>query len=308
MERFKNILFASSGGKEDLVAIDRANRLAISNNARITLTRVVEEIPLSANYFLPEKLLTEVKQASQSLAHKELDNLAKKLDPSIQVKTMVMFGKPFIEMIRTVQTHSHDLIIKPKHPDSKEKSLDSTDLHLLRKCPCPVWIIKPNQRKPFGKILIAVDPDPSDSERRTLHVDILKIGTSLAKIENSKIEVVHAWTLDGESMLRGPRFKLCENEIQAMADNVQSIRQGWLDELLTPYDSSEFKLTVVKGNPGPSLVSLIEKRKPDLVVMGTVGRTGLPGLLIGNTAEFVLRQIECSVLTLKPPAFKSPVS
>jgi len=38
-----------------------------------------------------------------------------------------------------------------------------------------------------------------------------------------------------------------------------------------------------------------------------MGRTGVPGLFIGNTAESVLHQVDCSVLALKPPGFVSPV-
>ncbi|MBE0500573.1 MAG: universal stress protein [Desulfuromonadales bacterium] len=52
----------------------------------------------------------------------------------------------------------------------------------------------------------------------------------------------------------------------------------------------------------------MEKRKPDIVVMGTVARTGLPGLLIGNTAEFVLARISCSILAIKPQGFNTPVT
>jgi nucleotide-binding universal stress UspA family protein len=45
----------------------------------------------------------------------------------------------------------------------------------------------------------------------------------------------------------------------------------------------------------------------DLIVMGTVARTGLGGLLIGNTAESVLQRVDCSVLAVKPEGFVSPV-
>jgi nucleotide-binding universal stress UspA family protein len=45
----------------------------------------------------------------------------------------------------------------------------------------------------------------------------------------------------------------------------------------------------------------------DLVVMGTVARAGIPGFFMGNTAESILNQIDCSVLTVKPPGFVSPV-
>ena len=46
----------------------------------------------------------------------------------------------------------------------------------------------------------------------------------------------------------------------------------------------------------------------DLIVMGTIVRTGVAGALMGNTAEHVLDQVECSVLTIKPDGFISPVT
>jgi nucleotide-binding universal stress UspA family protein len=46
----------------------------------------------------------------------------------------------------------------------------------------------------------------------------------------------------------------------------------------------------------------------DMVVMGTVARTGIPGFITGNTAEMILAQIESSVLAIKPEGFKTPVA
>ncbi|ABA89861.1 universal stress protein Usp [Syntrophotalea carbinolica DSM 2380] len=308
MERFKNILFASYGSKEDATALDRANRLAGKNKAQITLTRTLAPIPSVAGYFLPKNHLEDMQSAVHAMAEKDLATLAKKISPGIKVETKILTGKPFIELIRSVLTGPHDLIIKPKQPAPGGKTLAGTDLHLLRKCPCPVWIINPTQRKPFGKIIIAVDPDPSDPEKVALNTDLIKIGTSLAQSEQGKIEVVHAWTLDGETTLRGPRFTMSDAEIDVLADNVRKTRLQWLQDLLAPYGDGAIKITLEKGEPGSTLVSIIERKKPDIVVMGTVARTGLPGLLIGNTAEYVLGRISCSVLAIKPRGFKTPVS
>ena len=46
----------------------------------------------------------------------------------------------------------------------------------------------------------------------------------------------------------------------------------------------------------------------DVIVMRTVARTGLPGLITGNIAEQVLSQITCSVLAIKPDGFVSPIT
>jgi len=307
MERFKNILFASCGGKDDQVALARANQLALSNQAKVTLVRTVEGLPSAVSYFLSDKRIAELQEAATTLARNHLDALQKQLDPSLQVVTRVLVGKPFIELIRAVNSASHDLLIKPKQAIDKDATLGSTDLHLLRKCPCPIWIIKPTQRKPFGKILVAVDPDPSDPERLSLHADLVKLGTSLAKHENGKVEVVHAWSLYGETTLRSPRFKLSDVEINAMADNEQATRQKWLNALVSPYLESPIKTILVKGQPEAALSEIIEKKKPDIVIMGSVARTGLPGLLIGNTAEYILSRINCSTLTVKPRGFRTPV-
>ncbi len=52
---------------------------------------------------------------------------------------------------------------------------------------------------------------------------------------------------------------------------------------------------------------LAYKEKVDLIIMGTVCRTGIAGFFIGNTAEKVLQQVHCSVLTVKPDGFATPV-
>ncbi|MCK7506615.1 MAG: universal stress protein [Desulfobacterales bacterium] len=56
------------------------------------------------------------------------------------------------------------------------------------------------------------------------------------------------------------------------------------------------------------MIPALAKRKGiELIVMGTVCRTGIAGFLMGNTAEMVLQQVNCSVLTVKPDGFKTPV-
>jgi universal stress protein E len=64
---------------------------------------------------------------------------------------------------------------------------------------------------------------------------------------------------------------------------------------------------VIDGKPEDAIIELVNAQKIDLLVMGTMSRGGIPGLLIGNTAEKVLYHADCSVLTLKPAGFKSPV-
>ena len=53
--------------------------------------------------------------------------------------------------------------------------------------------------------------------------------------------------------------------------------------------------------------AIVNEKSIEVVVMGTIARTGIPGLLIGNTAEEVINQVDCSVLAIKPEGFVSPL-
>ena len=82
-----------------------------------------------------------------------------------------------------------------------------------------------------------------------------------------------------------------------------------VDDLVRRHRVAELggQVHVVKGAPGHVLPRLANELSTTLVVMGTLGRTGLSGLVIGNTAETVLRALRCSVLAVKPEGFVSPI-
>lgn len=61
-------------------------------------------------------------------------------------------------------------------------------------------------------------------------------------------------------------------------------------------------------DPGAALSELAKKHDIDLIVMGIIARTGVAGALMGNAAEQVLERATCSVLTIKPNDFISPVT
>src|SRR5262249_36239469 len=61
------------------------------------------------------------------------------------------------------------------------------------------------------------------------------------------------------------------------------------------------------GNPWQVIVRAAERLDSGLIVMGSVGRTGIPGFFIGNTGEKVLRHCDRSILAVKPDGFVSPV-
>jgi len=83
-----------------------------------------------------------------------------------------------------------------------------------------------------------------------------------------------------------------------------------MNELLARYTVKGLnpQVHLTEGNAYEEVIlSLAREEYIEIIVMGTVSRVGLPGLFIGNTAEEVLRQVDCSVLTVKPDGFVTPV-
>jgi len=92
--------------------------------------------------------------------------------------------------------------------------------------------------------------------------------------------------------------------IPAPPDSHDEERQQ-LDELSVPEGvSTERRL--VEGDPGTEILRAARQMGPDLIVMGTHGRTGLARILMGSVAERVVRKAPCPVLTVKMP-FPAPL-
>jgi nucleotide-binding universal stress UspA family protein len=169
--------------------------------------------------------------------------------------------------------------------------------------------MKPDRPKQLSYILAAVDPDPQHEEQNALNIKIMDLATSLAHRERCELLVIHTWTFPMESRLRGMVRDIPTEEIDQWIEGVRNSHKRSLVNLLQQYDLENLKHQVyfLKGRADHMIPEFVKAREVDLIVMGTVCRTGVSGLLIGNTAEKVLRQVYSSVLTVKPDGFITPV-
>ena len=312
MQRFKNILFVADNGPGQEQAFSRALALAKTNQSGITVMDVVDEIAAMPQF--PHPLSFEDMEAAQEKLVEERRNSLEQLvsaaaekNPGVSTSVDVREGRLFIEVIKVVLNDNHDLVMKAASSDMGRihRVFGSMDIKLLRKCPCPIWIVKQSEHKHFARILAAVEPDPNNPDAESLNTLILDLATSLAGVENSELDVIHAWQVHGEVTLR--RGHLPAGTVDRVLDEMREAHQKEMDELLAPYSSTRKNVHLVKGDAGDAITELAMKNNVDLVVMGTVGRSGIPGLIIGNTAERVINGIDCSVLAVKPEGFISPV-
>lgn len=313
MHNFKNILIVVDSKTRSQVLLERGAALAQRNQACLTVMDVVTELPRTLSALILSESPEELQQYIIEKRSQELERLITPLrQKEIQVEVKVFSGTPFLEIIREVLRNGYDLvmIMAEGRGGLKERLFGRTTTHLLRKCPCPVWVMKRNQPRYYRRILAAVDPSPPfDEQRNALNKTIMDLATSLAQTEQGELHIVHTWTIVGETMLKA-NTDISENEMYQLMQTIKKEHGYWLKELLRQYDLNKLKYQVhlLKGVAGKVIPKLVQAKGVELIVMGTVCRAGVAGLIIGNTAENVLDQVDCSVLTVKPEGFVSPVS
>lgn len=323
MQRFKNILCVMEHGEAGKPALERAVTLAENNQAVLTVAAVSERAPEGVR--LPDGGLdwADLQARLTGAQAQWLETLIEPSRTRVAVNTLVLTGTPFLETIREVLRNGHDLVIKcPESPDWLDRFFAGDDMHLLRKCPCPVWMVKPETGESYQRILAAVDVDdnypPAELEtRQALNDVVMEIAGALAVSEFAELHVVHAWEAIAESaMRRGAFMSQPEKEVNDYVEQVRAHHARRLDELMREAgaklgsDAMAYlkpQLHLLKGSARKEIPALARRLQVDCIVMGTVARTGIRGFIMGNTAETILEQIDCSVLAIKPPGFVTPV-
>lgn len=150
MDRFKSILVATSPGRLDPPTLRAAVSLAEINSARLTVVDVVAPLPPWRKKMNVEGRVVDVEAAILRDREERLRQLLGNTRGGANVEVVETVGEPFIEVIRRVLDHAHDLVMigEPVAERPDEPHLSSDVMHLLRKCPVPVWVMRSGRPGP----------------------------------------------------------------------------------------------------------------------------------------------------------------
>ncbi|MFT5523292.1 MAG: universal stress protein E [Pirellulaceae bacterium] len=310
MKRFNNILVAVDTCLEYHPALEWAVRLAEHTHAKLKIVDVVRDFS-----WIARLAMSDCDRTQQVLAddkRRNMEAIAGPLrDQGFDVTTKVLFGKTSFEIMHEVLRSGHDLVMRVTKGAHSQRTgfFGTTSMRLLRKCPCAVWLVRPDVPPRFARVLAAIEATPHDLGHDRMNKMIMELGMSIADYEEGQLHVVHAWELFGAGTIKS---RLKPGEFEAIERKAESEVAVALDNVLSPYKLSHrtenVHLLRDEIGPGHAISELAKQQEIDLVVMGTLARTGVVGALMGNTAEQVIDRVECSVLTIKPDGFNSPVT
>ena len=311
MRNFHNILYASTGLGNDIEGLKQALSLARNNEVGLTFLLLSPELPPSQRVY-QDKFLAFLNQEAQ----KAIDNACAALNMKDHLPPVTMITEggespTAVSIIRQILRREHDLLIKEAEPLEENHGFMAMDMTLLRKCPCPVWLARPISRPRHEiRVAVAVNPESRDQPERDLSLRLLELARSLADDCSGELDICSCWDFEFERYLRGSsRADIPDRNIHGAVDYAQAAHNTELNNLIHASASGGvFHLHRLKGRAEDRIPSFVRGRGVDILVMGSVARSGIAGFFMGNTAENIMRELNCALVALKPKGFVSPVN
>ena len=284
--------------------VDRAGWLAESCSARLELFICDYDPDIDAG-----NTSTVWVKTSESARDHLLDILKKKLEDlaaplrarGLDVSVDVAWDHPLTEgIVRKVVKAKPWMVAKDTHHHNvlKRTILSNTDWHLIRECPAPLYLAKPNTVAKVPSIAAAVDPLHEHDKPADLDHKLVTTARDLAAATGGQLHIVHTYPLPQPmSVPEGA-------PIVDLSEEVEAEHRKAFEQFLKPYSIPASHAHLIEGLPHQRLPDLVGSQHIDVMVMGAVSRRGLDRIFLGSTAERVLDRLPCDLLIVKPEGFK----
>ncbi len=300
MATFQDVLVVLDPTTEQQKALDRAIELAGHTACRITAFLSIYDFSYEMTTMLSGEERESMRQAvitDREIWIQELLQAARARHIECTAK-VVWHNRPFEAVVQAVSEQGYDLVIKGTHDHDVLKSMifTPTDWHILRKCPCPVLLVKEHDWPAQGNILAAVNAGSEKPHHKDLNQRIVRQAIAMGNMLGSQVHLVNAYPgTPVHVAIEIPEFNPIEYN-----DSMRHHHQEAAQLLAGQFDLAAEAVHVCEGMPEDVIPRIARELDAEIVIIGTIGRTGLSAAIIGNTAEHVIDRLDCDVLALKP--------
>ncbi|MEQ8515459.1 MAG: universal stress protein [Chromatocurvus sp.] len=311
MKKFRDILVYAEIDDADCIA--RVVRLARAHGAAITLCEVVEPPPRTKD---GRGVVERVSKLLAARASRRLRTLCEQFANEI-LDFSVFSGEHYLAITQQVVAQNYDLVVHISEPlhEGTGTGLNATGMHLMRKCPCTVWALHPARSPDRSDVVLALDREVAaeTTVADAFAMTLAESAVSLAMAGGGQLHLVHAWRPYGHELLDDPELRLTIEEQDLYRRQQRKDTELWFRRITQRIESiAPEELAVhtrlMEGPSASSVLATLEEAGAGTLVLGTVGTSANPGVLIGLTTESILAACDTSVLVLKPPGFVSPLA
>ena len=296
MDTFRKLFVAIDFSPDSDEALRQAHERAESTGAHLAVCHIVPN-HLRSNLLFPQisrvaamKVPLELTQFAMTVSTRVSEITGRTED---EFELIVDDGTPQALILSHAEEWKADLIFMGSHgeTDAADALLGSITNSVLRHAHCPVLVVRP------GKITRRIVAGTDFSEPSLIAV---KAAAKEAARTSAKLTVVHSldliWTPASYPAMAfgGTPTEMSAEEIKEL----ESVAQKRLEKFLKQAHITAETLVTV-GAAGSAIIEVASERKAQLIVVGTVGRTGLRRALLGSVAEAVAKGAPCSVLVVR---------
>lgn len=296
MLNINRILVVLDKGSNELHALKKGIWLARSVNAELTLLTNTWDTFSAENTSLDKDTRDQLKYGLIGQAEQWLKSFIYDVD-DIKVNVDVRWQKHLYEaaLIATRETN-FDLVLKrPNKHSLMDRIFTPVDWNLLRHCPAPIMLIKSSEPWKHNRLLASIDATSADEGHQLINDNILSFSEQLTDHFDTDLHIVNAYPLVNVAFAMVPEVTAPDDLHQYVQEQHEEACGKWADK----YNIPRTNIHVKEGAPEIVVSDLAKSLETDVVIIGSVGRTGLSGVLIGNTAELLLDKLECDILVIK---------
>jgi len=308
----KKILVVIDPTSEEQPALSRATEFARCVDADLALLTCLFDPDIAHVQWVTGQTLEHLRDEAIDVHFKSLERLAVPLrSEGLSVSIKIAWDSPLHEaIVREALNIEADFLVKDTHHHSavSRALLTNTDWHLIRECPCPLWLVKPTSAPLDASVMAAVDPVHEHDEDAALDRRIVAVARLLSTLYEERLQLVHIFTPPPSPILgvfptAGPTMP-----IEALIEKARQAHVEALDSLAADAGIPAESVHLRDGSQIDLLPETAGELHAGVVVIGAIARSALQRLIVGHTAERTLEQFACDVVVVKSDDFESPIA
>lgn len=286
----KILVVADPVGKEQ-TALAKALELAKPTSANIHIVQFCYE-PL--NFAEDDNEASEIKTMVVQRAEEEWELHLHSKEVNIDISSQVIWEKNMANWLTEhCQSQHYDLIVKS---GNRTESFfhTPTDWQLFRESGVPVYCVSTAEHNTNKVILVALDVLSDNKKKLDLNQQLLEVASQLSVQTGAELRCCSGFEL--------PQLVIDMNliEVEERIASLTELVKEKARPLLEAYDIDPSKLLINEGEPWQFITQFGYQSDAQCIVIGSMGRKGILGKLIGNTAEKVIHHSKTDLLVVPP--------
>lgn len=280
-------------------ALDRALWLAKALDADLTLMTTTWDSYGDHSSKLGNDTKNSIREALIARAQAWLDSFVSLPEcAEINISTEVHWQKHLHDAaLESLRNNVFDLVIKATHKHGLlDRLFSHTDWNIMRHCPAPVLMVKSATPWKHNRILASIDSTSEERGHKLLNDNILSFSEHLTDHFETDLHIANCYPMVAVAFAMVPEVTPPEGIQDYVTEQHKEATAQWAKK----FNVHEDHIHIKEGDADQVIPDIVASISADVVVVGTVGRDGMSGVLIGNTAESLVDKVNCDILVIKP--------